>query len=55
MTSDRTSFHSLKISGTGWLCIFDQGEWLAVVKLTDEQVREYRETVRNLDISGRIS
>lgn len=32
----------LKVSGTGWLCVFDADEWIAVVQLTDEQLREYR-------------
>lgn len=38
----------LKISGTGWLCVFDSGEWIAVFKLTDEQVEQWR-TMRPRD------
>lgn len=39
----------LKISGTGWLCAFDRGEWIAVLKLTDEQVRIYREFAKTVE------
>jgi hypothetical protein len=33
---------TLKISGTGWLCVLERGKWIAVFKLTEEQLREYR-------------
>lgn len=33
---------ALKISSTGWLCVWDRGKWIAVFKLTEEQLREYR-------------
>lgn len=31
-----------KVSGLGWFCVWDRGEWLAVFKLTADQLREYR-------------
>ena len=33
-TSRMVGDHRLKVSGTGWLCVFDRGEWIAVLKLT---------------------
>lgn len=32
----------LKISGTGWLCVWDRDRWQPIFKLTDEQLREWR-------------
>ncbi len=34
---------TLKISGTGWLCMLVGIQWVAVCKLTDEQIRAYHE------------
>ena len=31
-----------KVSATGWLCVEDDGEWIVVFKLTDEQLNEWR-------------
>lgn len=27
----------LRVSGLGWLCAYDEGEWIALFKLTDDQ------------------
>jgi hypothetical protein len=40
-TDERTQ--NVKVSGTGWLCALHEDEWLAILKLTDEQVREWNE------------
>ena len=36
----------VKVSGTGWLCAIHEGEWLAVLKLTDEQIREWNDYIK---------
>lgn len=30
-----------RISGTGWLCVWHRTGWIAVFKLTEDQMREY--------------
>ena len=37
-----TEGRRIKVSDLVWLCVFDQGEWLAVFRLTDDQLREFR-------------
>ena len=31
-----------KISGLGWLCVWDGRQWIALFQLTTDQLREYR-------------
>jgi hypothetical protein len=41
--SNQSTQQQLKISGIGWLCILHKGEWIAVFKLTPDQLRDWRE------------
>jgi hypothetical protein len=37
----------LKISDIGWLCLRRGIEWVAICKLTEEQIKAYREVCRD--------
>ena len=45
ITGDRR----LRISGTGWICAFDQGEWIAIVRLTANQLQDYKQALIDLE------
>ena len=42
--------HTFKISGTNWLCILVNFQWVAVCKLTDEQLIALREVAEQWKI-----